>query len=112
MLAQCRHRLDEVAAIELVVAGHEEHRHRPAREAHQLLPATVDVTGQHEQLGRGRWCDLDVGFGLEMEIGDELKPHQPAPAAPWHCLNLRPLPQGQGSLRPTFGASRRTASTL
>jgi hypothetical protein len=22
--------------------------------------------------------------------------------APWQSLNLRPLPQGQGSLRPTF----------
>ena len=28
--------------------------------------------------------------------------------APWHCLYFLPLPQGQGSLRPTLGASRTT----
>jgi hypothetical protein len=31
----------------------------------------------------------------------------PGPAAPQHCLYLRPDPQAHGSLRPTFGASRR-----
>ncbi|CAI8336480.1 MAG: Uncharacterised protein [Halieaceae bacterium] len=30
------------------------------------------------------------------------------PSAPWHCLYFLPLPQGQGSLRPTLGASRTT----
>src|SRR5262249_9047507 len=29
-------------------------------------------------------------------------------AAPWHFLYFFPLPHGQGSLRPTFGSSRRT----
>src|SRR3990170_1151931 len=29
-------------------------------------------------------------------------------AAPWHFLYFLPLPQGQGSLRPTFGSSRLT----
>src|SRR5262245_17882767 len=29
-------------------------------------------------------------------------------AWPWHFLYLRPLPHGHGSLRPTFGSSRRT----
>ena len=28
--------------------------------------------------------------------------------APWHCLYFLPLPHGHGSLRPTFGTSRRT----
>jgi len=28
-------------------------------------------------------------------------------SAPQHCLNFLPLPQGQGSLRPTLGSSRR-----
>jgi hypothetical protein len=32
--------------------------------------------------------------------------------APQHFLNLRPLPQGQGSFRPTFGLARRYGSTL
>ncbi|GAC21055.1 hypothetical protein GARC_4113 [Paraglaciecola arctica BSs20135] len=27
---------------------------------------------------------------------------------PQHFLNLRPLPQGQGSLRPTLGSTRTT----
>src|SRR6187551_588158 len=30
---------------------------------------------------------------------------------PWHCLYFFPLPQGQGSLRPTLGSSRLTVST-
>src|SRR5688572_6547032 len=29
------------------------------------------------------------------------------PQAPWQFLNFFPLPQGHGSLRPTFGISRR-----
>ena len=29
-------------------------------------------------------------------------------SAPWHFLYFFPLPQGQGSLRPTLGSSRRT----
>src|SRR5258708_4522193 len=33
-------------------------------------------------------------------------------AAPWHFLNLRPLPHGHGSLRPIFGPSRRTGCTV
>ena len=32
-------------------------------------------------------------------------------AAPWHFLYFLPLPQGQGSLRPTFGSSRLTVLT-
>src|SRR5688500_9704806 len=30
---------------------------------------------------------------------------------PWHSLYFFPLPQGQGSLRPTLGSSRRIVST-
>lgn len=43
----------------------------------------------------------------------ELARTSPAPAkpvtsqAPWQFLNFFPLPHGQGSLRPTFGSSRR-----
>src|SRR5262245_29648795 len=29
-------------------------------------------------------------------------------ATPWHFLYFLPLPHGRGSLRPTFGSSRRT----
>jgi hypothetical protein len=31
---------------------------------------------------------------------------------PWHCLYFLPLPQGQGSLRPTLGCSRRMVSVF
>src|SRR2546423_15671711 len=31
----------------------------------------------------------------------------PHAAAPWHFLYFFPLPHGHGSLRPTFGSSRR-----
>ena len=34
------------------------------------------------------------------------------PSAPWHFLNFFPDPQGHGSLRPTFGASRWIVSTF
>src|SRR5690606_23734846 len=33
------------------------------------------------------------------------------PSWPWQCLYFLPLPQGQGSLRPTFGSSRTTLCT-
>ncbi len=33
-------------------------------------------------------------------------------AAPWHFLYFLPLPHGHGSLRPTFGSSRRTVFTV
>ena len=32
-------------------------------------------------------------------------------AAPWHFLYFFSLPQGHGSLRPTFGSLRRIVST-
>ena len=41
--------------------------------------------------------------------------HQaPAPdcTTPWHFLNFLPDPQGQGSLRPTFGLARWIVSTF
>ncbi len=34
------------------------------------------------------------------------------PEWPWHFLNFLPEPQGQGSLRPTFGAARFTGAGL
>ena len=115
--AQCSRsaggRFDEIAAIELVVAGDEHDRHRPAAKAVERVPAAVDVAGEHQQLGARRRLGV-VALGLEVQVGEQLQPHQraAAEAAPWHCLNLRPLPHGHGSLRPTLGASRRNASTL
>src|ERR1700704_6987527 len=37
-----------------------------------------------------------------------LQPAQHHAPAPWHFLYFFPLPHGHGSLRPTFGSSRRT----
>ena len=37
-------------------------------------------------------------------------PGQWVVSAPWQALYLRPLPHGQGSLRPTFCGSRRIGS--
>ena len=34
----------------------------------------------------------------------------PGPYFPWQCLYFRPLPQGQGSLRPTLGWPRTTVA--
>ena len=94
-----------------MVAGDEDDRLRPAAKRSSAVPARVDVAGEDQQLGAGRRLRV-VLLGLEVQVGEELQPHQArAPAAPWQCLNLRPLPQGQGSLRPTLGAPRRTVST-
>ena len=109
--AQAGARLVHVATVELVVAGDEDDRHRPAAKALEPGPAAVDVAGQDEQLGALRGFGT-VRLGLEVQVGEQLQPHQGRAGAPWQCLNLRPLPHGQGSLRPTFGASWRTASTL
>ena len=52
-----------------------------------------------------------VSLGL-VQFGPMPRPaNASGPAAPQHCLYLRPDPQGHGSLRPTFGASRRTVPT-
>src|SRR6187549_3530389 len=40
-----------------------------------------------------------------------LHQHHTRPQAPWHFLNFLPLPHQHGSLRPTFGSSRRTVVT-
>ena len=41
-----------------------------------------------------------------------IDPPVPGQPPPWHFLYFLPLPQGQGSLRPTFLPSRRTVCTL
>ena len=113
MAAQLRHRDREIAVVEFVVAGDEDHRRRPAAKPLQRFPAAVDVAREHQQLGARRRRGVVV-LGLQVQVGQQLQPHQAAPFDPfdpWHCLNLRPLPHGQGSLRPTFGVSRRTVST-
>ena len=43
-----------------------------------------------------------------LRLTDAAGPPEVHAATPQHFLYFLPLPQGQGSLRPTFGASRRT----
>ena len=64
-LQQRRPRIGPVAIVELVIAGHQQHRYRSVREALEPSPGRVDVTGQHQQIGvRGRlrieWFGLEV----------------------------------------------------
>ena len=73
-LAQGRPGLRNLAAVELMVAGDKQHRHRPAAKALQPGPAAVDVAGQHQQLGAGRRLGLE-DFGFEVQVGQDLKAH-------------------------------------
>src|SRR5690606_24998052 len=67
-------RLVDVACVELVVAGHEEHRLRPVGEQAEPLPGAVDVAGQHEQIGAGGGPGREI-LGFEMEVGQQLDLH-------------------------------------
>src|SRR3954451_10296979 len=51
---------------------------------------------------RGAWIRLRSPHQASGEVVD----------APWHFLYFLPLPQGHGSLRPTFGSSRFTWRTV
>ncbi len=112
----------DVAAVELVVAGDEDDRHRPAGEAFQPGPGAVDVAGQHQQLGIGRRHGVEA-LALQVQVGQQLQLHgcarpcaapeasgsrsaaaRHAAPAPWQRLYFLPLPHGHGSLRPTLGA--------
>ncbi len=59
--------------------------------------------GGHEQNVVERQRERDVGG----RVGHAFTPT----GAPWHFLYFFPLPQGHGSLRPTFGSSRCTVLT-
>ena len=90
---------------------------QPAKRS-SAAPGAVDVAGEHQQLGAGAGsgsncsvsrCRSDSSWSrISARRGTTLTG---APAAPWQTLYFLPLPHGQGSLRPTLGASRRTVST-
>jgi hypothetical protein len=63
-----------LATIELVVAGHHQHRHWPVGEAFVSGPAGIDVAGQHQHVGSGRGQRIER-LGLEMEVGQQLQLH-------------------------------------
>ncbi len=57
-------------------------------------------------------CGDQCEFAFEGVVSGPTWPHFLAQsAAPWHFLYFLPLPQWQGSLRPSFGSARRIAST-
>src|SRR4029079_3377178 len=99
--------------VETDVAGEPRAHVDGAREHRRMLRDEQDVVeGQ-----RGGEADRDL-VGIEY-VGPSLhsvtckKGRQPAALshAPWHFLYFFPLPQGQGSFRPAFGASRLTWRT-
>ncbi len=82
--------LGQIATIELMVAGHEDHRHRPPGETVEAGPAGVDVAGQHQQLG----ARCGFGFerlGLEVQVGQQLQ------------LQARVRRNARAALRPPAG---------
>src|SRR5215207_578203 len=58
------------------------------------------MISEHERLASAA-CRIS-GRQSAQRVPVTLPPH-----APWQFLNFFPLPHGQGSLRPTFGVSRR-----
>ncbi len=73
------------------------------------------MAGRGSKANRGQRSRLRLyGIGpggRKLEIGRwRVRPGAPGgyAAAPQHFLYFLPLPQGQGSLRPIFGVSRRT----
>ncbi len=73
--AQVDRGLIHVATVELVVAGHEHHRHRPAGELAQAVPAAIDVACEDQQLRAGRGLGHE-GLGFEVEVGQDLQAHR------------------------------------
>jgi hypothetical protein len=72
--AQAGQRGVEVAAIELVVAGDHDHRHRPAGKQVQATVAGINVAGQHQQVGAGCRLRAEI-LGLEVQIRQQLDAH-------------------------------------
>ena len=64
----------EIAAVELVIAGDEDDRLRPAGESLEGLPAAVDVAGEDQQVRAGRGLRIEP-FGFEVQVRQQLQPH-------------------------------------
>src|SRR5262249_44061340 len=86
-------------AIELADRAPERSRH--------LSRAHVEQS-RHRRLRQRGVVGLDQGMAGVEEDGL----YGVACAPPWHFLYFFPLPQGQGSLRPTLGSSRRMVLTF
>ena len=86
----------------------------PERHAAGEAGGDVHLARQHARVARHeqhvvkRKRGLDVGARQAILRNSGLCFHR---QAPWHFLYFLPLPHGHGSLRPTFGAWRRTVWT-
>ncbi len=74
----------------------------------ELMLAIRRICGRAAAEGKTRMRPATLRK-MDMQISrlQKLADHS---SLPQHCLNFFPLPQGQGSLRPTLGASRRTGA--
>jgi len=67
--------LVHITPVELVVAGHEQHWHRPVGKVLQAGPGAVDIARQHEQV-RPRRGPGREHLGLEVQVGQQLDLHK------------------------------------
>src|SRR6185369_12313333 len=111
--------LDFHSAIGIVVAEHTEWTRRPHLDAQFLAQfARHGIGGCLTRFDLSAWklpapllplarrplCNQHLGYGW-CRAANQYRSNY-AESDPWHCLYLRPEPQGQGSLRPTLGTSR------
>ena len=80
----------EILVVELMVAGHQDHRLGPMAAGllraelgeakigiaqHRAILVGANVAGQHQQLGAGRRLGTEMGVGLQMQVGQNLQVH-------------------------------------
>jgi hypothetical protein len=73
-------------------------------------PPNVFFRSAHDSDFRYRYCE-PFAYGL-LNLEPRTLAHAAVPGLPWQCLYFFPLPQGQGSLRPTRWPVLRIGSIL
>eukprot|EP01136_Pigoraptor_vietnamica_P025283 Opistho-1_new@79109 len=106
-LAQALVGLVHVQRVVLVVARHEQHRHRPPGKALQApvglvhhaavaaLLVRTHVAREHQQVGARRGLRHKVGVGFEVQVAEQLDVHARIVGQgvrPWPCGWLSPAP--------------------
>src|SRR5690606_15589848 len=90
------------------------HRGVPRRGGAEALGVGEGVRGRARVKAEAHAC-AQTRHALVEASGERLRPargagarscHAQAAPLPWQCLYFLPLPQGQGSLRPTFSSTR------
>src|SRR5262249_23243630 len=95
---------------------------RPISKHLIVLPALcVDVSCQSPPICRGRYRDfasaaINAAYGCRRVLVQRQVARRPFPipyaTRPWQCLNFLPLPQGQGSFRPTVATLGRAVGSM